>query len=171
MLRAGRLILPLDSLVEPRERIFMGLDLSAETYRGRLLAVKPVYGWGWSRLDAPEIPVPAQTNGVPHSFHCRIQHFFSFYGELRGAVGVIEEPGHIYDGLCVVFSTRVMGMHNFIDSLTYCDMHIGLGAPVGEWPAFVSGSPIVNGYGFVGESLKAIEENDARILGKTNNAL
>ena len=84
----------------------MGLDPSAENHLGRLLAVKPVYGWGWSRLDAPEIPVPAQINGVPHPFHCRIHHFFAFQGELRGAVGVVQESGHIYEGLWVIFSTR-----------------------------------------------------------------
>src|SRR5687767_1057085 len=100
----------------------MGFDPSAENHRCKLVAVKPVYGWGWSRLDAPEIPVPAQINGVPHPFHCRIEHFFAFQGELRGAVGIIEEPGHIYQGLWVIFSTRVIGSHNFVNSLPYCDI-------------------------------------------------
>ena len=149
----------------------MGLDLSAEKYRGNLIAVKPVYGWGWSRLDVPDLPVPAQINGVPHAFHCRIQHFFSFHDELRGAVAVIEEPGHIYDGLWVVFSTRAIGSHDLVNNLPYCDIHIGSDAPVGEWPEIVSGSPIVNGYGYVGESLGDIEENDARMRGETNDAV
>jgi hypothetical protein len=43
--------------------------------------------------------------------------------------------------------------------------------PVSEWPEFTSGSPIVNGYGFVGESLSHIEENDARILALASGAV
>src|SRR5688572_4246223 len=131
---------------------FMALDVSSENYQGRLVAVKPVYGWGWYRLDAPEIPVPAEVNGVPRPFHCRIQHFFYFQNELRGALAVIEELSHIYDGLWVVFSPRVIGTHDFVNYLPYCDIQIGTDAPVGEWPEFLSGSPIVSGYGFVGES-------------------
>lgn len=136
----------------------MGFERSCKCYEGSLVAVKPVYGWGWSRLDAPEIPVPAEVNGVPSPFHCRVKEFFSFQVELRGAVGRIEELGHIYDGLWVVFSTRVIGIHNFIDQLPHCDVQIGPVVPVGEWPEFTSGSPIVNGYGFVGASLRHIEE-------------
>jgi hypothetical protein len=143
----------------------MGLDPSSENYQGRLVAVKPVYGWGWSRLDAPEIPVPAEVNGVPHLFHCRIQRFFYFQNELRGVLAVIEEFSHIYDELWIVFYTCVMGTHDFVYNLPYCNIQIGTDAPVGEWPEFLSGSFIVNGYGFVGKSLRHIEENDARMLG------
>src|SRR5687768_13565060 len=112
----------------------MGLDPSSENYQGNLVVVKPVYGWGWSRLDAPEIPVPTGVNGVPHPFHCRIHQFFYFQNELRGALAVIEEFSHIYDGLWVVFYTRVMGIHDFVYNLPYCNIQIGPDAPVGEWP-------------------------------------
>jgi len=149
----------------------MGLEESCKSYLGSLVAVKPVYGWGWSRLDAPEIPVPAEVNGVPRSFHCRIKDFFYFQGELRGAVGSIEEQGHIYDGLWIIFSTRVVGIHNFTDLLPHCDVQIGPVVPAGEWPEFTSGSPIVNGYGFVGASLRCIEENDASLLAQANGAV
>jgi hypothetical protein len=126
--------------------------------------VKPIYGWGWYRLDAPEIRVPAEVNGVPRPFHCRIKDFFYFHGELRGATGIIEEVGHIYNHLWVVFSSRLSGTRNFTDYLPHCDVQIGSVMPVGEWPEFTSGSSIVSGYGFVGESLEHIEENDARII-------
>jgi hypothetical protein len=135
----------------------MGFDLSVENYRGNLVIVKPVYGWGWAHLDTPEIPVPAQINGVPYPFSCRIQHFFYWQNELRGAVAEIEEPDRIYDRLQLIFSPRVTGTHNFINQLAYCDIQIGSVAPVGEWPEIISGSPIINGYGFVGESLEHIE--------------
>lgn len=84
---------------------------------------------------------------------------------------MIQEPSHIYDELWVVFSTRVIGTYDFINNLPYCDVQIGPDAPVGEWPEFLSGSPIVNGYGFVGESLRHIEENDARMVGNFNGAI
>ena len=149
----------------------MGLEESCNSYLGSLVAVKPIYGWGWYRLDAPEIPVPAEVNGVPRPFHCRIKDFFYFQGELRGAVGAIEEPGHIYDGFWVVFYTRLVGIYTFTDSLPHCDVQVGSVMPVGEWPEFTSGSPIVSGYGFVGESLRHIAENDASILAQATGAV
>lgn len=142
----------------------MGLEPSCKTYAGSLVAVEPVYGWGWYRLDAPEIPVSAESQGVPRPFHCRIQDFFCFQNEVRGAIGRVEEAGHSYDDLWVVFSTRVNGDHNFIDRLPYCDVQLGAIAPVGEWPEFTSGSPIVSGYGFVGASFRQLAEHDAKML-------
>ena len=84
---------------------------------------------------------------------------------------MIQESAHIYDGLWVVFSTRVIGTYDFTNNLTYCDIQIGQDAPVGEWPEFLSGSPIVNGYGFVGESLRHVEENDVRMVVNPNAAI
>jgi hypothetical protein len=140
---------------------FMGLDESCLSYLGRVIAVRPVYGWGWSRLDAPEIHVPNEIDGVPRPFHCRIKDFFYFKNELRGAVGNIEEAGHIYDDLWITFYTRVIGTHNFTDKLPYCNIEIGPDKPViiEEWYNFTTGEPIVNGYCFVGETLKHIEDS------------
>lgn len=139
----------------------MGLEESCLSCLGKIIAVRPVYGWGWTRLDAPEIPVPAQIDGVPDPFNLRIRDFFYFKNELRGAVGKIEEEGHIYDDFWAVFYTRVMGNHNFTDKIPYCDIQIGAAAPAlsGEWPEFTSGAPVVNGYCLVGDSLKHIEES------------
>jgi hypothetical protein len=149
----------------------MSLEETCKDYKGRLVAVKPVYGWGWSRLDAPEIPVPAEVNGVPRPFHCLIKEFFLYQGALRGAVGVIAEPGHTYDGLWVVFYTRLVGIYDFTDSLPHCDVQIGAAVPVGEWPEFTSGAPIVNGYGFVGASLRHLNEYEARVLSEASGAV
>jgi hypothetical protein len=144
----------------------VGLDQSCLIYFDDLIAVKPVYGWGWSRLDAPEIPVPNQINGVPYPFHCRIKDFFYYKGELRGAVCKIEETEHIYNNHWIVFYNRTEGTFNFNDNLPYCNLEIGSSIPQlkGEWHEFTSGSPIVNGYAFVGASIKHIEEFDARML-------
>ena len=143
----------------------MGLEISTLEYRGRQVVVKPVYGWGWSRLDAPETPVPAEVNGVPSPFRARIHEFFGFNRELRGVVARIEEPYHIYDGLWTVFYTRVGGTLDFTERLPYCNIEIGVGAPIGEWPEIVSGSPRIGGYCFVGESLEHLAAHHLRLCG------
>ena len=146
----------------------MGLDETCKTYLGELIIFKPEYGQGWSRLDAPDIPVPAQINGVPFPFHCRIEKFFDFHGELRGFVGRVEQTEHIYDGLRVIINTRVVGTFNFTDALPRCDIQLGTVEPSGEFPQFVSGSPIVNGFGVVGATSEHIAERDRQfgIVGK-----
>ncbi|MDQ3713838.1 MAG: hypothetical protein M3388_16685 [Acidobacteriota bacterium] len=141
----------------------MGLNENCKSYLNELVAFKPEYGWGWTRLDVPEIRVPAQVNGVPFPFHCRIREFFDFRGELRGFVGRVEQAEHIYDGLLVVVSTRVVGTFNFTDNLPHCDIQLGADEPSGEFLAFVSGSPIVNGFGVIGASLQHIAERDLKI--------
>jgi hypothetical protein len=144
----------------------MGLDSSCKEYLNRIVIVKPVYGWGWSRLDAPEIPVPAEVNGVPHPFKCRITDFLHYQNELVGATGKIEEPSHIYDSLWTLFYLRVRGMWNFTDELGQYNLEIGPRMPEmpdgKEWPEFTSGAPMVNGYGIVAESIRHIEKYDLR---------
>ncbi len=146
----------------------MGLEENCKTYLGKLVVAKPEYGWGWTRLDAPEIPVPAQVNGVPFPFLCRIERFFDFRGELRGFVGRVEQVEHIYDNLFVVIYTRIVGTFNFTDNLPHCDIQLGADEPSGEFPEFVSGSPIVNGYGTVGTTFEHIAERDRQnsVVGK-----
>jgi len=113
----------------------------------------------------------AEINGVPCPFHCRVKDFFYFQNELRGCIGRIGESGHIYDGLWVVFYTRIIGTHNFIDNLPYCNIQIGAVVPVGEWPEFTSGSPIIDGYCFVGDSLKHIREYEAKMIAQASDAV
>jgi hypothetical protein len=136
----------------------MSLEESCTTYLRKLIVVKPIYGWGWTRPDAPEIAVPNETNGVPFHFRSRIQDFFFFEGELRGAVGKIEEEDHIYNCLWVVFYTRFTGQFNFTNNLPYCNLQIGSSAPslCGDWHEFTTGSPVINGYCIVGESVETI---------------
>jgi hypothetical protein len=140
----------------------MGLEETCRTHLGSLVVFKPEYGWGWTRLDAPDILVPAQVNGVPFPFQCRIERFFDVRGELRGFIGRVEEAGHIYDGLRVVVTTRVVGTFDFSNRLPHCDIQLGTGELTGEFPDFVSGSPIVNGYGVVGATSEHIAEHDSR---------
>jgi toxin ParE1/3/4 len=144
-------------------RVFiMGLDPSCFRYLDKLLAVRPIYGWGWSRIDAPDIPVPAEVNGVPFPFSVRVQRFFHYEQELRGAVGRIEEPGHLYDAMHLVFFTRLLGTFDLFEHAAHCDIEIGSDEPTGDWPEILTGAPIVRGYGIVGESFTAINDSEQR---------
>ena len=149
---------------------FMGLDKSCETFLNKTVLVKPVYGWGWSRLDAPEIRVPSEINGVPRPFNCLIKEFSYFQNKLNGAIGIIKEENHIYNGLWTFFYPRVERMVNFTNEIGYYNLEIGPQMPefpVGkDWLEFTSGSPIVNGYAFVAESLQRIEKYDERQIEK-----
>lgn len=145
---------------------FMGLDESCLDYWGGLIAVKPVAGWGWSRLDAPEIPVPNQINGVPFPFHCYFETPLYFDGELRGAACRIEETGHIYNKFWMFFYNRTCGIFDFEERLPYCNLEISPKIPTVRraWFDFTSGVPLVNGYAFAGASIKHIEEHHAKMM-------
>ena len=142
------------------------LDKSCENYLNELVAIKPVYGWGWTRVDAPEISVPAEINGVPFPFKCRITEFLYHHNRPNGALGRIEEANHIYDNLWTFFYLRVSKVANFTDEIGYYNLEIGSQPPEivagKEWLEFTSGAPIVNGYAHIAESLQRIERYDAR---------
>ncbi len=125
------------------------------------VVVKPVYGWGWTCLDAPEIRVPAEINGVPRPFKCRITEFIHYQDNFIGAIGKIEETTHIYNGLWTFFYLRVSGVFNFTDKVGYYNLEIGPSAPEKpankEWFEFTFGSPRINGYSIVAESLQQTE--------------
>lgn len=144
----------------------MGLDKSCESYLDNFVVVKPVYGWGWTRLDAPEIRVPAEVNGVPRPFNCRITEFLYYQNELNGAVGKIVEANHIYNNLWIFFYLRMKGSFNFTDEIGYYNIEIGSrkpDTPAGKgWLEFTAGSPIINGFAKVAESFQRIEKYDER---------
>ncbi|MBC7797635.1 MAG: hypothetical protein H7Z37_12245 [Pyrinomonadaceae bacterium] len=149
----------------------MGLTIDCRNYLGEIVAVKPEYGWGWTRTDAPEIRVPAQVNGVPFNFNCRIRNFLCVDDELRGFIGCVEEAEHIYDGLFIVVTTRITGTFNFTDRLAYFNIELGADEPTSnDFPTFISGSPIVVGYGVVGASLHHIVERDLKVGVKQNSS-
>ncbi len=95
----------------------MGLDKSCENYLNGSVLVKPVYGWGWARLDAPEISVPAEIDCVPRPLGCEIIRFLYYRNMLNGAIGRIAESQHIYDGFWTFFYLHAKGLFNFTDEL------------------------------------------------------
>jgi hypothetical protein len=90
---------------------------------------------------------------------------------LRGFVGRVEQAEHIYDDLFVIIYTRIVGTFNLTDNLPRCDIQLGSDEPSGEFPEFVSGSPIINGYGVVGATFEHIAERDRRNSVLNNNAV
>ena len=144
----------------------MSLDKSCKKYLNRLVLIKPVFGWCWSNLENPDIPVPAQINGVPFSFHCRIRGFFYFEGSLCGAVGKIEEMGHIYDKFLTFFYLRISRICNFTSEPGYYNIEINLQrpkVPLGKkWFEFPVDSLIVNGYALIAQSFGQIERHNVR---------
>src|SRR5262245_23306620 len=95
----------------------MGLDLSCEKYLNQLLLVKPIYGWGWSRQDVPQLVARTELNELPPPFICRPTAFFYFEDELSGMVAEIEDSCHIYDGLWTFSYLAVRGTWNFTNEV------------------------------------------------------
>ena len=119
----------------------MGLDDSVLPYVGRMLEVRPFYGWGWN--GNVEEPAP------PAEFMMRLVRLWSTQGERRGGVGRVEQPGHPFDGFWVVFSTRHVGTFDFADKPAHYNMSISPNVPVDRddgWPAMDGAPPHVAGY-------------------------
>jgi len=71
------------------------------------------------------------------------------FGERRGGVGLVEEPGHPYDGKWAVFSIREVGNFNFTSSpgTFNLSLHAAKPADSGEgWPVFANDDHDAGGY-------------------------
>ena len=93
-----------------------GLDDSCELFIGKLLKVKPVYGWGW--YGNTEAPSPSE------GFKMRLESFWWHDGIRRGGIAKIETKGHTYDGWTVIFNTRFVGTFNFSDKIGHHEIFI-----------------------------------------------
>jgi hypothetical protein len=134
------------------------LVITSEEYVGTLVCVRPIYGWGWHRIDDPSATVDYAQIHSAGSFKVKIEEVFSFDGELRGITGQIHTPGHPFDEYLAVCGTMHAGEYNLRDRLCIrWDLEIGRGQPQGEWPQINSGGPIWGGYGIVAESEAMID--------------
>ena len=138
----------------------MSLATSSLSYEGQLLCYRPGYGWGWSRLDKSGDDVSVEYDEVESAgaFHIRVQRFFSFQGELRGIVGRVEEPGHMFNGLWAATWTMLVGDYDFVEKLCHrWDIELGPVEPSGDdWPQIRDASPIYSGYGVLAVSQDAV---------------
>ena len=152
-----------------------GLAESCRQFAGKRVYVNPAYGWGWSRLDIDSPGSALQTFGqeraCPVPFYLHIYFFYEFLSNVHGAIGIIEEPGHMLDGLWAEFYPRVEGIWDFTEHLTYYNIDIGPNAPVlvepeasSAWPRWeFSGSPRWAGYcNGIGADRKIVERYEAR---------
>jgi hypothetical protein len=94
------------------------------------------------------------------SFQIRVHRFFSFQGELRGIVGQVEQPGHLFHGLWAATWTMLVGEFNLTDKLCWrWDIQMSPSEPVGDdWPDEPDTAPAYFGLGgSLGVSHDAIE--------------
>jgi len=138
----------------------MSLPASSREYEGQLLCYKPGYGSGWSRLDksgndALVDYAEVEAAGV---FHIRVGRFFFFRGELRGVVGRVEQPGHMFDGMWAATWTMLVGDFDFTRRLCpRWDIELGPIEPSGEdWPRIREASPVYAGTGILAASQDAV---------------
>src|SRR4051812_16495059 len=91
----------------PLEEAESTLDDSCEAMIGRKVYVGTVYGYGWGHRGHNHYP---GYPGVPEPFHARVERFYAFRANpRRGFFGVVEEPGHRFDGFRMVCCTRHVG--------------------------------------------------------------
>ena len=136
----------------------MSLVVAPEEYIGRRLLVEPGYGWGWTRRDDLSIRVDYAQVQAQGGFHVRVRYFFTYRGEWKGLVGVVEQAGHSFDGLWIGCTTRLSGNHDFTANLCYnWDLDIGPARPQGEKHWQPVGVPLYSGYGILAEEEACIE--------------
>lgn len=106
----------------------MALKTSCLDYIGKLLAVQSDYGWGWS-VQQPDVE-PAENCPVPAPMQSRLKLLYLYNDELHGGVGVIETPGHPFDGFWMVFYPRHDVEYGFTDAQAVsCMLWLGAEKP------------------------------------------
>src|SRR3954469_1210468 len=91
----------------------MPLSANCKDYVGSPLFVLPYYGNGWTRPDLGEPPPnPIESLG-PEPFHLKVQDLIYCGDELMGATGMIDEPGHPYNGHWSAFYLRMIDEFDF----------------------------------------------------------
>jgi hypothetical protein len=141
----------------------MSLPESLRDYKGQLLCFSPSYGWGWCQLDEGGEKITLDYAKVDQAgpFHIRVHRFFSFEGRLRGVIGRVEQPGHLFDGFWAWTWTMLVGEFNVTDKLCWrWDSVLEPNEPVGDdWPDEPLTPPAYFGFGGVlGVTNDAIEK-------------
>ena len=155
---------------------FEPMELSEDCIRftGQRIYAKPHYGWGWSREEAEG--EPHQSCEPPLPIYMRVHRFFQHNGVLRGAVGVVEEPGYVLDGFWTVLYSRVVGVSDLTQTPVLSNMFLcpeeptyvsapgtDTHPPERYWPKWERhGFPQLGGYGVVAETAQHIEAWEKR---------
>jgi hypothetical protein len=104
------------------ERLPCNLNDSVLRYVGGTLCARPVYGWGWGVTGGSPVD-------VPQVFHFRLESLFDWNNERRGGIGLVQQPGHPYDGWWFLFYTRLCGLFDFDSTITDYNFHLGINKP------------------------------------------
>jgi hypothetical protein len=131
----------------------VSLAESSRSYAGQLLCFEPWRGWGWFQLDMSGEKVPIDYDAVDQagSFHIRVHRFFAADGELRGIIGRVEQPRHLFDGMWAATWTMLVGDFDLTNNLCWrWDMDLSPVEPSGdEWPTEPVAPPAYFGTGGV----------------------
>jgi len=83
-------------------------DLCAQ-YKGGLVFVSPVIGFGWCLVERDALSVRSADAEPPRPFHARVSEFHYFLGKIKAGSGIIEEQNHPLDKEWVAFCIRDRG--------------------------------------------------------------
>jgi hypothetical protein len=124
----------------------VGLTSECLQYVGKLVVARPVYGWGWSfGADSPFSDY-GQIDAIG-DFHVRVSEFCWLDGEMRGAIGLIEELDCAIDGSLIEFATRHAGEWNFTSKPAHYNISIGSHLVRHDSGAVsATGAPSLNGF-------------------------
>ena len=153
-----------------------GYRESCLQYEGERLYFDPHGGWGWFRVeDGESLPPENNERGVCDPFYFRVHQFYRHGDIWSGAMGIVEQAGHKYDGMWFVFHAYAgWDDSNLIENLPTVCVLLGPDEPTrGQWNEpekdklwprwhFVQ-SPQIGGYGMVAVSPAAIEKDERKI--------
>jgi hypothetical protein len=130
---------------------------SCLAYVGREVCVLPTYGWGWHR-DAECVGDDDYSRIEAASFFTvRVERLFRFRDVMRGVVGVVTSPRHMFSGLHIIAAEMHEGEHDFEDRICWrYDLWLGPRAPsTDEWPT-IEGPNVLEGYGMLGATRERV---------------
>jgi hypothetical protein len=152
------------------------LDDSTEAFIGQILTVDPFHGYGWTEAFAEQGEVSHREVDPPDPFHITLERLWSWKEDARrGGVGRVESPGHLLDGMWVVFSTRHVGVWNFTDRLGAYNVDLSSVEPTSDndgWPQYPAGSRPIRAYQGWAEIRSPIVRSDmdkSRLRGETSD--
>ena len=144
----------------------MPLENSCKEYKGKVVFVLPVEGFGWNRIVPTE---PSSSIEPPSQFIMEISEFHFYKEMIQAGVGVIKTASHALHGKWVAFALRDRGedIYNLTTRPGKYNIAIGDKKPnividpktlaMPEWMQF-GDSPHLSGLGFITETETSLDE-------------
>jgi hypothetical protein len=151
------------------------LDDSTESFVGQTLVVRPFHGYGWTEASAESREFSHRSIAAPELFVVRLERLWGTGDDARrGGVARVENPGHLLDGMWLVFSTRHEGIWNFTDRLGVYNVDLSSIEPSTHkdgWPQYPAESRPVRAYQGWAEIHSPLVRSDmdkSRLRGETS---